>query len=276
MAETKMLNSQGRFVWYELMTTDMEAARAFYANVVGWDARDASMPGMAYTLFTAGAVSVSGAMNLPEDTRRMGVKPAWIGYVGVDDVDATADRIERLGGTVRVAPVEIPNVSRFSVFADPQMATLGLFRWLIPGREQPPELGAPGRVGWHELLAAEGEKAFDFYEELFGWQRADADTGAKGDYQLFSAAGQTIGGMLTKPLAQPAPLWLYYFNVGDIDAAAKRVEAGSGQIIGSPIEAPGGNWIVQCMDPQGAMFALAGKRKPGGIGYFERVAAIRP
>src|SRR5712692_11960682 len=105
--ETDMVNSHCRFVWYELMTTDMEAAKAFYANVVGWGTRDASMPGMAYTLFTAGEASVSGLMDLPEDARKkMGAKPSWIGYVGVNDVDATADRIKHLGGTVHVPPKE--------------------------------------------------------------------------------------------------------------------------------------------------------------------------
>jgi hypothetical protein len=268
-----MVNSHGRFVWYELMTTDMEAAKAFYANVVGWGTRDASMPGRAYTLFTAGEASVSGLMVLPEDARKkMGAKPTWIGYVGVNDVDATADRIKRLGGTVHVPPQEIPNISRFSVVADPQMATLALFKWLKPGQVEPAELSAPGRVGWHELLAADWEQALAFYGELFGWQKADADIGAMGTYALFSAGGQTIGGMFTKPAMVPVPFWLYYFNIGDIDAAAKRVKAGRGQILNGPIAVPGGNWIVQCTDPQGAMFALVGKRSHDGIGFFEPVA----
>jgi predicted enzyme related to lactoylglutathione lyase len=271
-----MANSHGRFVWYELMTTDMEAAKAFYADVVGWGTQDASMPGMAYTLFTAGGASVSGLMDLPEDARRSGFKPGWLGYVGVDDVDATVDRIKQLGGGLHVPPKEIPNISRFSVALDPQMATIALFKWLEGGHEQPAELDAPGRVGWHELLAADWEQAFAFYRELFGWQKAEADTGAVGTYQLFSAAGQTIGGMLTKPSTVPVPFWLYYFNVGDIDLAIKRVKAGGGQVLNGPIEVPGDRWIAQCTDPQGAIFALVGKRSHNGIGYFERVASRDP
>jgi predicted enzyme related to lactoylglutathione lyase len=271
-----MVNSHGRFIWYELITTDMEAAKTFYANVVGWGTRDASTPGMAYTLFTVADASVTGLMGLPEDAGKMGAKPCWIGYVGVDDVNATADRIERLGGTVHVPPVDIPGISRFSIGADPQMATFAVFKWLISGREQPAGLETPGHVGWHELLAADREKALAFYGELFGWQRAEADIGAMGTYQLFSAGGQTIGAMITKPAMVPTPLWLYYFNIGDIDAAAKRVKAGNGQILDSPMEVPGGNWIVQCKDPQGAMFALLGKRKDQAIGYFERVASRDP
>ena len=268
-----MANSHGRFVWYELMTTDMEAAKAFYAEVVGWGTQDASMPGMTYTLFTAGGASVSGLMGLPEDARKMGLRPGWLGYVSVSDVDATTDRIKELGGAVHVPPTDIPNISRFSVAVDPQMATIALFKWLKGGQEQPPALDAPGGVGWHELIAADWEKAFAFYRELFGWQKAQADTSAMGPYQLFSAGGEIIGGMFTKPATEPVPFWLYYFNVGDIDMAMRRVRAGRGEIVHGPIEVRGGRWMAQCTDPQGAIFALVGKRSHNGIGYFERVAS---
>jgi len=268
-----MANSHGRFVWYELMTTDMEAAKAFYTEVVGWGAQDASTPGMAYTLFTAGGVSISGLMGLSEDARKSGLRPSWLGYVGVNDVDATADRLIELGGGVHVPPTDIPNISRFSVAVDPQMATIALFKWLKGGQEQPPALDAPGGVGWHELIAADWEKAFAFYRELFGWQKAQADTSAMGPYQLFSAGGETIGGMFTKPATEPVPFWLYYFNVGDIDVAVRRVRAGRGEIVHGPIEVRGGRWMAQCTDPQGAIFALAGKRSHNGIGYFEPVAS---
>jgi predicted enzyme related to lactoylglutathione lyase len=268
-----MANSHGRFVWYELMTTDMEAAKAFYAEVVGWGTQDASTPGMAYTLFTAGGTSVSGLMGLSEDARKSGLRPSWLGYVGVNDVDATAHRIKELGGAVDVPPTDIPNISRFSVAVDPQMATIALFKWLEGGQAQPAALDAPGGVGWHELLAADWEKAWAFYRDLFGWQKAQADTGAMGTYQLFSAGGQTIGGMFTKPPTEPVPFWLYYFNVGDIDMAMKRVKDGRGQILSGPIEVPGDRWILRCTDPQGAIFALVGKRSHNGIGYFEPVAS---
>ena len=275
--EADVVNADGRFVWYELMTTDMEAAKAFYADVVGWGTQDASMPGMPYTLFTAGTASVSGVMDLPEEARKLGMRPGWLGYVGVNDVDAAADRIKRLGGALYVPPTDVPNISRISVAVDPQMAMIALLKWLTPGQGQPVALSTPGRVGWHELLAADWEKAFAFYAELFDWQKANADTGAVGTYQLFTAGGETIGGMFTKPPMEPVPFWLYYFNIGDIDAAAKRVQAGGGQVLSGPVEVPGGGgWIVRCMDPQGAIFALAGKRSHNGIGYFERAASRDP
>ena len=96
-----------------------------------------------------------------------------------------------------------------------------------------------------------------------------------GTYQLFSVAGQTIGGMFNKPAAVPVPFWLYYFNTADIDEAMKRVKAARGQILDPPIEIPGGRWILQCTDPQGAMFALVGMRRHHGLGYFERIPRTR-
>lgn len=266
----------GRFAWYELVTTDVATARAFYTNVMGWGALEASVPGRAYTLFTAGNALIGGLMELPEDAREMGGNPSWLGYVGVDDVDAAADRVGRLGGTVRVPPTDVPNISRFSIFTDPQAARLALFKWLQPPRGQSAAPDEMGRVGWHELLAADWETALAFYGELFGWRGADADVGEMGTYQLFSAGGQTIGGMLTKPPMIPVPFWLYYFNVGDLDAAAQRVAAGGGEIIDGPFEVPGGSWTVRCMDPQGAMFALEGTRGRKAVGYFERAASRDP
>jgi predicted enzyme related to lactoylglutathione lyase len=256
-----MSDSQGRFVWYELMTTDTGAAKSFYGTVVGWGTQDSNMPGMTYILFTVGETQVGGLMDQPEEARKMGAPPSWIGYVAVDDVDATADRAKRLGGTVHVPPTDIPNVGRFAIIADPQRAVLALFKSSTPRQDQPAEPGTPGHAGWHELYAADWEKAFAFYNELFGWQKAEAmDMGQMGTYQLFSVGGQTIGGMFNKPPTVPAPGWLFYFNVGDIDAATERVKAGGGRILIDPMEVPGGGWIIQGMDPQGAMFALVGKR----------------
>jgi len=257
-----MANAASRFVWYELMTTDMEAAKRFYTKIVGWGTQDMSQPGMTYTIFNAGDAPAAGLMNLPDDAKKMGAPPSWIGYVGVDDVDASAKKAERLGGRVHVQPRDIPNIGRFAVIADPQGATISLFKGTNPEPPKPPAPGTPGRAGWHELLAIDWEKAFAFYGEMFGWQKADAiDMGAMGKYQMFSAGGQPIGGMFNKPATVPAPFWTYYFNVEAIEPAAERIKASGGKITNGPMEVPGGQWIVQGTDAQGAMFALVGKRK---------------
>jgi uncharacterized protein len=270
-----MVDYRGRFVWYELTTMDMEAAKAFYTKVVGWGTQDVSTPGSAYTLFTAGNATVGGLTTLPEDARRAGAKPIWIGYVGVDDVDAVADRIVKFGGSIHVPPMDIPNISRLSVVADPQMAAFALLRWQNPGPEQPPMLDGPGGVCWHELFAGDWEKAFAFYHEVFGWQKADAGTGALGTYQMFSAGGDVVGGMFTKPPTVPIPFWLFHFDVREIDAAVERALAAGGKVLDKPVEVPGG-WVARCIDPQGAMFALMGKRSNKAVGYFERTTPRDP
>ena len=270
--EASVVDFHGCFAWYDLVTTDVEAAKSFYPKVMGWGAQDVSLPGGAYTLFTAANTVMSGLLELPEGARKMGENPGWLGYVGVTDVDGTADQINRLGGAVHVPPTDVPNISRFSIFTDPQTARLALLKWLRRDLEQPPPLDALGRVGWHELLAADWEQALAFYGGLFGWQKAGAEVGEMGTYQLFSIAGQTIGGMLNKPAIIPSPFWLYYFNIGDLDAAAEHVKSGGGQVFAGPFEVPGGTWIVQCTDPQGAMFGLEGRRSSKAPGYFERVA----
>jgi uncharacterized protein len=256
-----MSASHGRFVWYELMTTDTAAAKDYYTKVVGWGAQPAPNASMPYTLFNVGDTPVGGMMDQPEESKKMGAPPSWLGYVGVDDVDATTDHARRLGGAVYVEPRDIPNVGRFSVIADPQKAAIGLFKWSVAMPDAPVAPETPGRIGWHELASTDWEKGYAFYNALFGWQKADAmDMGAMGTYQIFSTGGPPVGGMFNKPPMVPVTFWLYYFNVGDFDAAVERLKAGGGEVINGPMQVPGGSWIVQARDPQGAMFALVGRR----------------
>ncbi|MBU6457743.1 MAG: VOC family protein [Bradyrhizobium sp.] len=260
-----MAGYHGRFIWYELITTDMAAARAFYTRVVGWSAQDQSRPDLAYTVFCSGTTPVSGLMDLPQEARRMGATARWMGYISVDDVDAAADRLRHLGGRVYVPPTS-SNIGRISVVADPQNATLALVDGLITGQQRLPEPNKPGRVGWHELLAADHPKAFAFYRELFDWRKAGAESRSTEAYQVVLAGEATIGGMLNKDQTDPVPFWLFYFNVGDIDAAIARVEVAGGLVSDGPLELPGGDLIARCIDPQGAAFALQGKRSQDGIG----------
>jgi uncharacterized protein len=266
-----MVDTRGRFVWYELMTTDTDAARAFYTDVLGWRAHDASVPGMPYTLFLAGENSVGGLLQLPSEVTRSGGVPRWLGYVQVGDVDAAAAQVVTLGGNVYIPPTTIGGISRVAAVADEQKAAFALISWLKPRTELPATPRAKSRVSWHELFAEDCERAVKFYGDLFGWRKTIATTGELGTYQLFAAHGETIGGILTKPPAVPAPFWLHYFTVGDIDAAVSRVTAGGGQILNGPTQAPDGSWIVHCTDPQDAMFALSGKRSFAAVGFLERI-----
>jgi len=248
---------KGLFVWYELMTSDAKAATEFYQAVVGWGARDAGLPSHAYTLLTVGDVPTAGLMALPNP----GAQPGWIGYIAVDDVDKYAQEVAASGGTLCHPPMDIPNIGRFAVVMDPQQVVFALFTPLPGDPPAPPPPQTPGRIGWHELHAADGPSAFDYYAKHFGWTKGDGlDMGPMGIYQLFNHNDQMIGGIFTKPAAEPVPYWLYYFNVESITAAQERVMAAGGKVLMGPHEVPGGSIILQCLDPQGVAFALVEPR----------------
>jgi uncharacterized protein len=257
-----MSNTHGKFVWYDLMTSDTKAAQAFYRNVIGWDAKDSGMPDRSYTILSMGPTMVGGLMPVPEDARKAGVRPAWMGYIGVDDIDAYAKRVKAAGGAIHRGPEDIPGVGRFAVAGDPDGAGFMLFQGASDEAPTEAPMGTPGHIGWRELNAGDREGAFAFYSGLFGWTKADAmDMGEMGVYQIFAIGGVPSGGMMTKTAQMPGPFWLYYFNVEAVDAAMGRAQAGGGKVLNGPLEVPGGSWIVQCLDPQGAMFAMVGSKR---------------
>jgi predicted enzyme related to lactoylglutathione lyase len=252
-----LTDRQGAFAWYELLTTEVAAAQQFYGRVVGWQAQDASTAAFPYTVFSAGSTEVGGLMQLPLDAVRTGAMPRWFGYIAVDDVDDRVERLKRRGGSVFLVPTDT-NIGRICIVTDPQTAIFGMVGGLRRGADtaEPVE---PGHVAWHELFAADGNKAFAFYSELFGWQPAARENDRLESYQLISTGGRTIGGMFTKLPRAPAPFWLYYFEVPDIAVAVARVREGGGRVVQGPMELLGGSWIARCIDPQGAMFSLQGR-----------------
>lgn len=246
------------FFWYELMTSDLDAAEAFYTAVVGWRPEPFDKaPGMPrYIVVNAGERGVGGLMTMPEEAAKMGMPPAWIGYIHASDIDAATKSLKDAGGAVHRAPDDIPGVGRFAVVADPQGAH---FMFLQPnGPDQPPvPAGTPGHVGWHELYTTDWRQALAFYGEQFGWTKGDEfDMGPMGIYQLYGYGGEPVGGMMNKPEQVPVPAWQFYFNVPAIDTAAARVTDNGGKVLMGPMEVPSNQWIVQCQDPQGAHFAL--------------------
>ena len=243
------------------MTSEVTAASAFYASVVGWTIEDAGTAGTPYLTAKVGDRAVAGLTGFPPDVRD--VPPCWSGYVLAPDVDGMAEKLVAAGGAVHRAPDDIPGVGRFAVVADPQGAMFMLFR----GDGEPaPDLPymTPGTVGWHELHARHGVAAFPFYEDVFGWTKDQAiDMGEMGIYQLFATGGEmAVGGVMTDTRG-PAAYWLYYFAVDDIDAALARVTGAGGAPVMGPIEVPGGMWVLVATDPQGAYFALVGPPKTG-------------
>lgn len=255
-----MSDSQGDFVWYDLLTTDVNGAKAFYGDVIGWRTQAFEGGGSPYTMWTVGETPLGGVMPLPDEARKAGAPPHWTAYVFADDVDALTEKATALGGTICVPPTDIPTVGRFSAVADPQGAKLSLFTAKGPGMPRAAE-GTPGHFAWHELLTDDWEAAFRFYSLLFGWEKGDTlDMGAMGTYQLYGRGGRTLGGMMTRPPGYPAPPhWLYYVTVADLDAAIERVKRLDGKLWNGPMVVPGGQRIAQCADPQGGAFALVGE-----------------
>lgn len=251
------------FFWYELMTSDPKAAEAFYAKVVGWT--PSPWPGeMPYTIMNAGDRGVGGIMAIPEEARQNGCVSGWVGYVKVADIETSVADVKAAGGKVQREPDDIPNVGRFAVVADPQGASFMLLQPSGPDQaDVPPQ--TPGHVGWHELYTTDPVKGMAFYEKVFGWVKEVAlDMGPMGKYQLFADTRQkdcgAVGGIMSLPPAVPVPVWGFYFVVGEIDAAVQRVKEAGGEVLMGPQEVPGGAFIINGRDPQGAYFALVGPK----------------
>jgi len=258
-----MPTSRGKFVWYDVMTTDTKAAAKFYGDVIGWTAEEHPMAGGgSYTVFSKGPAMVAGLMAIPDEMRAQGVPPCWSGYVSTDDVDAEVKRVAAAGGAIKRPPTDIPNVGRFAVVADPGGAVFLLFKPNTTEEPKPVAPMTPGHVGWHELMAGDLDREFKFYSGLFGWTKDRAvDMGAMGTYQTFATGGAPLGGMMRKCAQVPHPCWNYYIAVESVAAAADRAFTRGAQVLNGPMEVPGGAWSGQARDPQGAHFAMisAGK-----------------
>jgi predicted enzyme related to lactoylglutathione lyase len=251
-----MAAQRGNFIWYDVMTSEPKAATSFYGDVIGWDAQEYPMEDRTYTVFRKGPVMVAGLMEIPEAMRATGARPCWSGYVAVDDVDSDAARVKAVGGAIQRGPEDIPGVGRFAVVSDPGGAMFLLFK---PNSQDDANVApmTPGHIGWHELHAGNLDREFAFYSGLFGWTKDRAiDMGAMGIYQTFATGGAPCGGMMTCPAQILGPHWNYYIAVDSAAAAAARATKRGGQVIQGPHEVPGGAWIVQARDPQGAAFAM--------------------
>jgi predicted enzyme related to lactoylglutathione lyase len=254
-------DTQGKcFVWYDLMTSDPDAATRFYSELIGWGTQPWEGGPRPYTMFTMGEKPLGGVANLPEDAVKGGAPPHWLAYVGTSDTKETASRAVRLGAKILVEPTDIPNAGQFAVLQDPQGAAFAIYT--SQSDEPQGEGGATGvgEFSWNELGTSDYEAAFEFYHELFGWDRTESmDMGEGGIYQMYGSAGseKPLGGMFNKPAEMPGPpAWLYYISVEDVNSAVEKVKELGGQILNGPMEVPGGDLIAQCMDPQGACFAL--------------------
>ena len=264
-----MSNTHGDFIWYELMTNDADKAQDFYAKILGWTFEDSGQQDMDYRIFSAKDQSIGGLMPLTDEMTGNGAQPCWMGYINVDDVDASAKSIEAAGGSIHMAPSDIPDVGRIAFVADPQ----GVMFYIMTPAPAPDCADSTstafaatepmqGHCAWNELATTDQAGAVSFYTEQFGWrQEEEMDMGPMGAYQFFHHGPGMVGAVMPRPDEMPVSAWSYYFRVPDIDAAVKAIEENGGQITQQPMEIPGGEFSMNGTDPQVAAFALVGLRK---------------
>jgi predicted enzyme related to lactoylglutathione lyase len=244
----------GQFVWYELTTPDVDAARKFYPPITGWGTQQFDKD---YTMWTTGGAPFAGIFKLGPEQQAKGIPPNWMPYIEAGNVDETARKVSALGGAVVVPPSDIPGTGRFAVVRDPQGATFGLYKSNTASRAWD---GTPtlGRFSWHELMTTDYKKAFDFYRQLFGWEKTgEMDMGGGNPYFMYGVKGVMYGGMFTRPpeMAGMSPFWMIYVNVRDVKKAVDIATKAGAFVKQPPMEVPGG--MVAIMgDPQGAAFAV--------------------
>jgi len=245
----------GRFAWYELLTSDPDAAPSFYRPLTGWTTETAEIGGGPYTLWLNGETPAGGMMQLPEEAVAGGAPPHWLVHISTPNLDETVAKATELGATI-LTSMTIPTVGSFAIIADPQGAVFSAYQpeGDTPGHD---DLAGMGEFSWNELMTSDWEAAWAFYSELFGWKESHAmDMGEMGMYQMFNRGAHDLGGMFNKPPEVPWSSWIFYVKVEDAAAAVTSIKAMGGTVMNGPMEVPGGDIVAQCMDPQGAAFAV--------------------
>jgi predicted enzyme related to lactoylglutathione lyase len=264
-----MSDDPGGFIWYELVTDDVDRAREFYRAVVGWEiaAEGQAMPtGTTYRMIQRGdGGNAGGVLTMSDDMKAHGGKPVWLGYIHHPDIDGAVERINAAGGQVHMPAMDMPGVGRMAMVADPQGAQ---FYVMTP---TPPEPGATSDVfdpvqaqhfRWNELWTTDQPAAVSLYTELFGWTQEGAmPMGPMGDYLFIQKDGVGIGAIGQAQPGGEGSRWQHVAGVDDIDRACKAVTENGGIMLGEPMQIPGGEFSAYAHDPSGATIGLVGPRK---------------
>jgi len=259
----------GRFIWYELMTGDADGAARFYSAVTGLKIVGSPDPATGFDyrhIIRPDGGSGGGVLSLNPDMIAGGARPCWVGYLHVADVEASAAAIVADGGHQLMPATTIP-VGTFAMVTDPQGIPFYIMA-PIPPADQPDAVSdvwdrtAVGHVAWNELYTTDPDAARAFYAKHFGFTYPSSlPMGSEfGDYWFIEHDGAGIGALMKKPPFVPVGSWNYYIRVADIDQAATAVSENGGQVLHGPQQVPDGDWVLNGIDPQGAAFALVGKR----------------
>lgn len=256
-----MPNFQGDWIWYELVTPDPAASAAFYGDVLGWTTTPTG-DGAHYHMNSKDGAGVSGFLTLTDAMRDQGAMAAWLGYIAVGNVNDAAKSIAEAGGMIHMDPWDTPGFGRAALVADVEGT---VFYIVTPTNLDDSTAFAKytptdGHCAWNELMAKNVATAMAFYADHFGWTSDDAmDMGEMGQYHFLKGADATLGAAMTAPDGMPTG-WTFYFRVPDIDAAIATVTAQGGRVLNGPQDIPGGEFVINALDPLGIPFALVGKR----------------
>ncbi|HET6965210.1 MAG TPA: VOC family protein [Acidimicrobiales bacterium] len=237
--------------WVDLASPNVEETQAFYGAVFGWEAGEASEEGGGYFMFLKSGKPVAGCMPMMGE----GQPPAWTTYVRVDDADATIEAARGAGATVFAGPMDVLDVGRMAVFADPTGAALGIWQPnQFPGAALANETGT---FVWNELQTRDTAAAKEFYRAVFGWEGHDTPPEPM-PYTEWKIGERTIGGMMSMPPMVPADVpanWLVYFGVDDCDGTVAKAESLGAKTMAPPMDIPAGRFAV-LLDPHGAAIGV--------------------
>jgi uncharacterized protein len=242
----------GTFCWAELATSDQAAAKAFYGELLGWQADDRPLDGGGYySMQTIGGKNVAAIAGQPEQQREAGVPPLWNSYVSVESADAAVERAQELGATIHAPAFDVMTVGRMAVIQDPQGAYVMV--WEPRDHHGASLVNAPGALAWNELQSPDLDASAAFYRDLFGWAAEQAE-GMEDPYLIIQNGGAANGGI--RDVTPPAPpSWLVYFGIEDLDGSLARLKELGGMVLAGPIDIQVAR-IAVVADPQGAVFAL--------------------
>jgi predicted enzyme related to lactoylglutathione lyase len=262
-----MANPSGSFVWYELMTTDADAARAFYGAVVGWTltGHDRASP-IDYRHFVRdNGSNAAGVLILTDAMQSQGAHPAWVPYLSVEDVDDAAAAILADGGQALGPRMDIAEGS-FAMVTDPAGTPFYLMK-PNPPADAPDAISDAfaadkvQHVRWNDLLTPDLPVALAFYARHFGFDLGQSmPMGPAGNYHFIGHHGQVLGGIAQRSSDGDSSLWRPYFGVPSTLAGAAAITANGGTVQAGPHQVPGGDWVVLASDPQGAKFGIVGPK----------------
>jgi predicted enzyme related to lactoylglutathione lyase len=256
MSEVKTY-APGQFCWADLATTDPAGAKRFYGELLGWKMDDVPMPqGGAYSMAMISGQSVAAIAEQMADEKKMHVPPHWNCYINVANVDETTKKAASLGAKTLAPPMDVMDVGRMAVLADPSGAAFCLWqakKHIGAGRAQ-----EPGTAAWFELASRNVDAAGGFYSKLFGWKASTQNMGNM-QYTVFAEGNNQRAGMMAMPPNVPAQVpsnWCVYFNVANCDAAVKKAESMKGKTMVPAQDVKDVGRFAMMLDPQGAMFAM--------------------